>query len=135
MLTFRGVWHVTGLAAVGTPDARGSFGLEFCEEVILGFDLNWAGGVKGGMGSFAVGAVQGGGGTAADDGLEAPFLGARAIGAGASVLGVGVVFSAQRACGVFLFAGGLVMAESEALGAVGGGGRRAESSDTACPGE
>ena len=130
-----GVGHIAGHAAVGTPDARGSFGLEFCKEVGLGLDLDRAGGVKGGMASFAVGAVEGGSRAAAGNSSQVSILRAQAVGPGAAVLGVGVVFAAQGAGGVFLLASGLVVPEGKAFDAVGGCGRRAESSNTACAGD
>jgi len=86
-----GIGQIAGRAVVGTPDARGSFGLNFFQEFGLGLDLNRAGGVKGGVAAFAVGAIERGGRAAAGDGAQVSRLWARAVGSGAAVLGVCVV--------------------------------------------
>ena len=92
VLTLTGVKHIAGRAAVGAPDARVNFRLEFLEKVGLALDLNWAGGVESGMAAFAVRAVERGCRAAAGNGAQVSLLWARALSSGAAVLGLGVAF-------------------------------------------
>ena len=87
------------------------------------------------MWAIAVDAEEDVGGTSPCDGLIMAALGARSIGTCASVLGVGVIFGAQGAGRMFLFADGIVVVKAEAGGAVRSGCRRAEGDNTAWPGE
>ena len=87
------------------------------------------------MAAFAVDAEEWGDGTAAGDGAIRAAFGARAIGALAPVLGVGVVLSAEGTCRLFLFARRMVMSEGKAVLAVGGCGRRLKDNNAAWLGE
>ena len=87
------------------------------------------------MAAFAVGAEEWGDGTAAGDGTIRTTLGAWAVGALASVLGVGMVLGTEGACGLFLLARGVVVSEGKAVLAVGGCGRRLKDNNAAWLGE
>lgn len=106
---------------MGAPDALSSFGFKFFEEEVLRRDFGGASGVKGSMVALAVSAEKGGRRAATGDWFQVAILGAGAIRAAAAMSGVGVVFGAEGAGRVLLFACSVVVPEGETFGAVSRG--------------